>query len=622
MHAPPSSTRAHAQGVSPAAGAYSDSEDDLPQQTGNGQASRLIRQPSGSSADTQSDSEDGLPQQTGIGQTSRLISNSSWSNADSDLPTITNQSSTSSQVQQPEAHAPVTTATLLSFVDSDGTGPAPVMHSAPVTIATSLSSVDSDDSGPAPVTHGAVQTSNQQPAGSIADQASNLQSKPSEAGSMDSYPLQACPAPFEAEAGDVPAPVGFNFEADFVADVNAVLDSLQSRQHELQSDATASQMLAKVQQFWDKLQAASVEQADLFFLFKDGPVTKAAKLGQPLFLEDFDMPSQAATERLNSLLESEPTFAVTEDVTYADAQTASVSLPTSFQVFASVHNDKSGQAINISAATKSRFTEIHVTQYSEAELQQMIRDELQYRLPGMNLPEKLVDWMFAMRQLWLDTQGSSGRAASDISQLIHWVNLIETQSRAPVGQEPILSWEARVLLGARFLYFEQGHTAAQAKISEAYPKIFGTSSTPAWVGNMFGEPCEADLFRQTPFILAQQGQSLQLRYTQVAAKLGTAMPLGADVREDLVVPRMFCAVTSTLIKNIASIFAALSAQSPLLLEGPPGIGKTAVITQASFLSTIGLPAPPLSPCKCISFKAFHCSHYKVACSICAVALLL
>lgn len=47
MHAPPSSTRAHAQGVSPAAGAYSDSEDDLPQQTGNGQASRLIRQPSG-----------------------------------------------------------------------------------------------------------------------------------------------------------------------------------------------------------------------------------------------------------------------------------------------------------------------------------------------------------------------------------------------------------------------------------------------------------------------------------------------------------------------------------------------------------------------------------------------
>lgn len=532
---------------------------------------RDVAQGSPPAAGSSSDSEDDLPQQTGNGQTGRRTSNSSWSNADSDLPTITNQSSVSPQVQQPEAHAPVSPAT-------------------------SLSSVSSIDSGPAPVMHSVVRTANQQPAEGIAGQASNLQSPPSEAGSTDSYPLQAFVAPFEAEAGDDPSPIDFNFEPDFVAEVNTVLDSLRSRQHQLQSDATASQMLSKVQQSWDKLQAASVEQADLFFLFKDGPVTKAAKLGQPLFLEDFDMPSQAATERLNSLLESEPTFAVTEDVTYADAQTASVSLPASFQVFASVHKDKPGQAINISAATKSRFTEIFVTPYSESELQHMIRDELQHRLPDTKLPEKLVDWMFALRQLWLNTQGSSGQAASDISQLFRWVNLIETQSRAPAGQEPVLSWEARVLLGARFLYFEEGHTTAQAKISEAYPSIFGgsssSSSTPAWVGNMFGEPSEADLFQQTPFILAQQGHSLQLRYTQVAARLETAMPPGADIKEDLVVPRMFCAVTSTLIKNIASIFAALSAQSPLLLEGPPGIGKTAVITQVIFPSGNRASHPP------------------------------
>ena len=31
------------------------------------------------------------------------------------------------------------------------------------------------------------------------------------------------------------------------------------------------------------------------FLFQDGPVTQAVRFGKPLFLEDFDLPSQAIT---------------------------------------------------------------------------------------------------------------------------------------------------------------------------------------------------------------------------------------------------------------------------------------------------------------------------------------
>ncbi|CAF5108400.1 unnamed protein product, partial [Rotaria magnacalcarata] len=47
--------------------------------------------------------------------------------------------------------------------------------------------------------------------------------------------------------------------------------------------------------------------------------------------------------------------------------------------------------------------------------------------------------------------------------------------------------------------------------------------------------------------------------------------------------RFYCVPTSTMINQIARIFAATSSNTPLLLEGPPGIGKTQVVIQVCSL---------------------------------------
>ena len=39
----------------------------------------------------------------------------------------------------------------------------------------------------------------------------------------------------------------------------------------------------------------------------------------------------------------------------------------------------------------------------------------------------------------------------------------------------------------------------------------------------------------------------------------------------------------TFVDNLARIFAAIASKSALLLEGPPGVGKTAVVMTASKL---------------------------------------
>lgn len=90
-------------------------------------------------------------------------------------------------------------------------------------------------------------------------------------------------------------------------------------------------MLYKIKSLWQRLSSPALRTADPLFIFRDGPVTRAAKAGSLLLLEDFDGPSQAVTERLNSLLEPEPSFAASEDITLGPGG-ADVVLPPSFQV--------------------------------------------------------------------------------------------------------------------------------------------------------------------------------------------------------------------------------------------------------------------------------------------------
>lgn len=112
-----------------------------------------------------------------------------------------------------------------------------------------------------------------------------------------------------------------------------VVDILESTVSSSNSskDLACLQLLQKLKVLWQRLSDPATRTSDPLFIFRDGPVTVAAKQGLLLCIEDFDSPSQAVTERLNSLLEPERTFAITEDITLGPGG-ADVELPASFQV--------------------------------------------------------------------------------------------------------------------------------------------------------------------------------------------------------------------------------------------------------------------------------------------------
>jgi hypothetical protein len=140
----------------------------------------------------------------------------------------------------------------------------------------------------------------------------------------------------DSSAGDAAAAAAETLPGELQEAVQLMLDLL----HQLVAqgpaghpcDTAAAAMLHQMDTLWAAVQgqAGSKRQAPLF-VFRDGPVTAAAKAGGLLLLEDWDSPSQAVTERLNSLLEPERSFLVAEDIIVGPAG-ADVVLPHSFQV--------------------------------------------------------------------------------------------------------------------------------------------------------------------------------------------------------------------------------------------------------------------------------------------------
>ncbi len=134
------------------------------------------------------------------------------------------------------------------------------------------------------------------------------------------------------------------------------------------------------------------------FLFQDGPVTTAVKEGKILVLEDINEPSQAVIERLNSLFETEPSFILYEDFTSQEPTTttnmnpqrAKIPILSTFQVFATVHTDpKTENRLQLSAATRSRMTEIRVQRYDTNELKQLAIKSKLHSIDDKNIELKM-----------------------------------------------------------------------------------------------------------------------------------------------------------------------------------------------------------------------------------------
>lgn len=290
------------------------------------------------------------------------------------------------------------------------------------------------------------------------------------------------------------------------------------------NDATLQQMIKKLDSTWLTVSNEHTDRSKPIFLFQDGPVTKAAKLGQLLLLEDFNLPSQAVMERMNSMFEPSPTFSVMEDITLQSLNSQTeldITLPETFQVFATVHQETEFTAINLSPATRSRFTEIRVLPYGADDLKFIARVELQARLPATvtayipNITSTLLQLREAAvtNPQWTEKQ--------DVSRLFRCIDFICNQSNRSHDSVTYEYYEQLVYMAARFFYFDEFKLIEQETVFKRWWESRGlsvddipketlqlfrepTQETGAWEGEMIDE-------LPSPFVVLANGD-IKLRY--------------------------------------------------------------------------------------------------------------
>lgn len=256
-----------------------------------------------------------------------------------------------------------------------------------------------------------------------------------------------------------------------------------------QPDAVLEHMLAVLHKAWEAVSAPGAASADPLFLFRDGPITTAAKLGRTLLLEDLDVPCQAIVERMNPMIETEPSFAVSEDPTAtcsAPGAAASggggVALLPSMLVLATVRLASGAARVGLSPAARSRFTEVHVAPYGDVELRAAVKQEVEANLSTAGPPpsrtrskgsawrwpagrgradtpggpaEALVSVMWQVRQAALARPDQTGSDQAEVHRLFRWAAFVARHST-----EHDLA--RRVLVGAQYFYF--GHLKNQVRL--------------------------------------------------------------------------------------------------------------------------------------------------------------
>ncbi|CAF4036986.1 unnamed protein product [Rotaria sp. Silwood2] len=347
------------------------------------------------------------------------------------------------------------------------------------------------------------------------------------------------------------------------------------------NDSTLHDYYSRFQSIWEGLIDPSVDRTEPIFLFNDGSVTKAAKHGGILFLEDLDLPSQAVIERLNSMLEPSPTFALTENITSQTNDKTKgqldIQLSPHFQIFASVHQEHEYQMLKLSPATRSRFTEIHVPAYTEDDMKLLIENELIKHGTGEGQAKTYATAMFSLREKVReeDKKHPPQKLTNDVQLLFRWMDFIFNHHKG-------ISFEERLILGARFFYFDLLPMSEHQSIFDEW-----ASDQYKKYGNIFQPPNQnhgartvesiANSGINTNFPFEIGGDYIALRYTGVRYSWTSDQNLPTlDELKNRFVDNV---QTPTLIIQIARIFAATSSKTPLLLEGPPGIGKTHVVMQ-------------------------------------------
>ena len=322
----------------------------------------------------------------------------------------------------------------------------------------------------------------------------------------------------------------------------------------------------RMEQMCEFISSAERIKSQGCFVFCDGPFVNAITLKHICVIEDYDRCPQSVAERLNSALEVDPSFSIPEDSSLSEIGAERFEIPEKDYAFVATANlASSSTKPRLSASTKSRITQIHIPAYSNDDIMSIVDAEV-FRDLRDDYDDCAPPLKKAIQAIRFESMGETHENPSaDFRRVLRWVRFVTHHPRET------MSFKRIILLGAKYLYLAGLPPEKQKNILQNH-----FSDEVRELEN------ELDALKVTEghsdaFITmniddrSDKGDRLA-RLDGVGLTLSLPCIEESQTREDNKwKPSLY--PTPTVMDNTARIFASISTKTPLLLEGPPGIGK-------------------------------------------------
>ncbi|KAK0320902.1 AAA ATPase midasin [Friedmanniomyces endolithicus] len=301
------------------------------------------------------------------------------------------------------------------------------------------------------------------------------------------------------------------------------------------------------------------------FEWVDGGLVQAMREGAFFLLDEISLADDSVLERINSVLEPQRSILLAEKGSLDSFVTASVS----FQFFATMNPGGDYGKRELSPALRNRFTEIWVPSLSDTEdIVQIVSAKLVANARSYAIA------MVAFSQWFKDRYNTSASSSVSIRDSLAWVQFVNACAEMDVM--------AAIVHGAAMVYIDTlgANPAGLMSITGANLEVERTVCL-AQLSYLLGS--DAGAIYSAPSDVTKADESLKFGPFAVQSRVSGLAP-----------PTAFTFDAPTTRRNAMRVVRAMQLSRPVLLEGSPGVGKTALVTAIATAASVPLTRINLS----------------------------
>jgi midasin (ATPase involved in ribosome maturation) len=278
------------------------------------------------------------------------------------------------------------------------------------------------------------------------------------------------------------------------------------------------------------------------------------------------------------MFEPERSFSLTEDTSRSNGAASQrgdqqITIPDKMQIFATIHCNSLSDRLRVSAATRSRFTEIAIPAYDTDELLSTMRCVLRHRLKSLSTSANLLIVADYLLALYKALQAVHNIDAVSLNQLLRACDYVCSANATDTTTTSSAQVQWLTYVGARFIVLDAVAPSIASDVSMRWQRDALREIDETRVKQLHCPPTTAQLAEPLAYVASD---SVKCSYGDVVImkRVATTGVLYEDrcIEAHDALRLLGLAVTSTTLKNIARIMVAILSDAPIVLEGPPGSG--------------------------------------------------